>query len=733
MYSLHYRKIPSVWTDGLPIGNGRLAAMYWGDAQTDIFSLNHEHLWRGKYRGKEAPQVADKLPELRRFLKERDYFRASLYANLYFAGLAGCSGVGEGRIDPYQPAGNLVFRHSQPAESCESGLTLDTGYLRALRDGDLSTEAFCDANDGCVLTRWKAEKPFSGTLQWEREQDPEATCETAYTPEGIAFTCTFLCGISYRVAVTLATDGVLQPSEHGLQISDATVLTCSTNIVLTQTDDRPANLAFDALLEAHSSRFASYMHRVQFHLEAPASQDDTETRLERMRCGGDDNGMLELYFHYGRYLMISSCICGKLPPNLQGKWDLDLNPPWRSDYHFDINLQMNEWMLEGSNLSEFAEPLADFLLTFIPNGRIAAKNLYGCRGIWMTHQADVWAESTPESFGYAVWVGSAAWAAQPLWQHYLYTGDKDFLRNKAYVFFKEVALFFEDFLEADENGILQIMPSQSPENRFVGAARAATVGICSSSAIDVQLTYDALGYAINSAEILGVDADCAAKWKEMRSKLPPFAIGSDGRLLEWNEEFQEEQPGHKHLSHLYGLFPSDIFTPGSRPEAYAAAVKAFRYRLAHQSGYTGWSRAWIANILARIGDPENFYVHMHDLLQTFATNSLLDTHPDPVNKGGVIFQIDGNFGMVSAVTEALCSCFDGKVHLLHALPSVWPNGHLDGIKLPGGHTIGFSWENGQLKQGTLIMGFAETVVLSYCGRELQLSGTEGTVIPFGPF
>ena len=725
MYQLKYGHIPTEWIQGLPIGNGRLAAMYWGDTQKDILSLNHEGLWRKKHVGKVAPNYSDQLPMLRKLLKEKDYFRATVFANLFFGGLGGCSGVSEGQYDPYQPAGNLVFTYANETKSNESLLNIETALLSVTRD-QIACDFFVDANDGNIMARWKSGDPFSGTLHYTRETDPEAEYTVQYAPDAIDFSCTFVCGHSYRVKTTLKTDGAVQATDDGITISGATELVCATNIFIGEEDERTVCLDFDALLKKHEVRFASYMDRVQFRLDAEESPLYTDERLQKVRNGEQDNGLLELYFHYGRYLMIASCICGKYPPNLQGKWDLDLKPDWRSDYHFDINLQMNEWMIESVNFSEFAEPLTNYLLKYLDSGRVAAKNVYGCRGILLPLAGDIWCESRPESFGYAVYVSAAAWMAQSLWQHYLYTGDLDYLRDKAYVFFKEIALFYEDFLEADENGILQIMPSQSPENRYVGAGIVTDVGICTSSAHEVQLAYDALGYAFKSARILNIDLDSADKWEQMQQKLPPFAIGSDGRLMEWNEEFEEEQPGHKHLSHLYGLHPSDIFTPESRPKEYAAAVKSFRFRLAHQSGYTGWSRAWIANMLARIGDAENFYIHTHDLLQTFATDSLLDIHPHPLDTSVKIFQIDGNFGMVSAVTEALCSFFDGKVHLLHALPACWPNGHISGIKLPGGHTLSFAWKDGKLQEGKITLGYAEKAVVTYCGKEQTFTGAKGS-------
>lgn len=730
MYKLNYNKIPSEWINGLPLGNGRLAAMYWGDGKRDILSLNHERLWSEKYRGKEPDVSYDKLPMLRDFLKKRDYFRATVFANVFFGGHGGDSGIGPARIDCFLPAGDLVFEHSKEFSDCTSELDIISGIADIKREKNTQIKMFCDSNDGNVMALWQSDCGITGKMYFERTADPDGKYSVSYTGDAIEFICSFTWNSSYTVKVKICTDGIVKVQDDGIYIENAKKIVAATNVVLTETDEREFNLDFDDVCKAHSKTFSEYMSRMSFSIESEDKNIPTDERIKKIRAGERDNKLQELYFHYGRYLMASSCICGKLPPNLQGKWNAQIKPPWQSDYHLDINLQMNEWMIEGANFSEFALPLADFLLSMIEGGRRAAKNVYGCRGIWLFHGADIWGEPTPESFGYAVWVGSAAWIAQPLWQHYVYTGDKDYLKNKAYKFFKEVALFYEDFLEEDEDGVMQIMPSQSPENRFKGAGAVVTVGICTSSAIDVQLAYDALGYAINSARILGIDEEEAKKWEELRSKLPPFRIGSDGRLMEWNEEFEEEQPGHKHLSHLYGLYPSDIFTPEARKTEYEAAIKSFEFRMAHESGYTGWSRAWISNICARIGNKEGFYNQVEGLLKDFATESLLDIHPDPVRPGvgPDIFQIDGNFGMVSAVIEALCGFFDGKVHILRALPDQWKNGHISGVKLPGGHTVSLEWKNNLVTKITVIIGFSESLTAVINGSETVITGKTGEII-----
>jgi len=337
----------------------------------------------------------------------------------------------------------------------------------------------------------------------------------------------------------------------------------------------------------------------------------------------------------------------------------------------------------------------------------------------------MWGKSTPESFGWAAWIGAAPWLARCFWDHYTYSGDKDFLRDRGYKFFKQVALFYEDYLIEDENGILQVIPSQSPENAFKEAGGLLPVSIGVSSAMDVQLAFDALGYAIQSAEILDIDHDLAFKWKTMRTKLPGFRIGTDGRLLEWDRELTESELGHRHLSHLYGVFPSELFTPETRVEQYDAARKSLEFRLAHGGGHTGWSRAWTACLMSRFNDADGFYEHFIALIKDFATVSLLDLHPPR------IFQIDGNLGAVMALTEAVISCVDNKVYLLRSLPAEWPSGSLSGIKIPGGHTVSVKWKEGRLLELQVTIGYAGSVT-AYIPQygEKRFTGVPGDTLAF---
>jgi hypothetical protein len=802
---LKYKTPAKEWMEGLPIGNGRLAAMVWGDYKTDILTLNHEWLWRGVYRNRKPYEGAKYLPEIRNLLKNKEYFKATSMANTFLGGEGGTSQI-KHRVDPYQVAGELAFKLDNVDKYVRRELNINTGIARIARNAgnagsagstSIVSEFFADCISELLMSSWVADDKFSGDLIFQRVQDEDAFYKYNISNKMLEFHCAFNGGIEYKVQVYIFTDGNIKTLDNGLRIGQATYVKAVTNIA-TSAKDMETELkkyqvqiikfgnnefrnteifkSYETYKNKHIEKFSSLMNGVEFYLEEYCSSckdnhccndsndsshnndnndsnydndsnnnddnnnDDsnlngnndsndrndnieitTDKLIEKVKSGQTDNTILKLYFDYGRYLLISSSICGELPANLQGKWNDSINPPWECDYHFDINLQMNYWMAEPCNMPECAEKLIKYVKSFMQSGREAARALYGCRGIYMPLQTDAWGISTPESFGWAVWIGAAPWIAQHLWWHYIYSGNKDYLKNTAYEFFKAVAEFYEDYLVEDEDGILQIMPSQSPENRFKGTGHfPVSIGI--SAAMDVQLAYDAFKYAIQSAEILKIDKDRVKTWKQLQSKLPPFKVGSDGRLLEWNEELEEVEPGHRHMSHLYGLYPSDLFTPEKRPAQYNAAIKSLHERLSHGGGHTGWSRAWVSCMFARIGDSERFLEHYSALIKDFATISLLDLHPPK------IFQIDGNLGAVAAVIEAITGYHDGKVHLLKALPKQWKNGYLKGIKVPGGHIINVKWEDSKVTSLSVQIGYEEVVMIKYENKDITVEGKTGQVI-----
>ncbi|HCS72570.1 MAG TPA: hypothetical protein DIW17_01675 [Clostridiales bacterium] len=739
-----YKTPAGEWMEGLPIGNGRLAAMVWGDYKSDILTLNHEWLWRGVQRNRKPYEGAKYLTEIRDLLKNKEYFKATSMANTFLGGEGGISNI-KSRVDAYQVAGELIFIIDNVNDYLKRELDICTGVSSTVRNAGktkITSEFFADCVSELLISSWTTDKDFSGDLVFQRVKDNDAVYKYIIKNNRLEFHCIFNGGIEYKVRVDVFTDGNIKALDNGFRVEQASYIKALTNIATSVKDMefelRKYQIQFDEIDEAeseiqkclnaykdnHIDKFNKLMNKIEFSLEEDCCSDDEMTideRIQNVKDGLLDNGICKLYFDYGRYLLLSSSICGELPANLQGKWNDSINPPWDCDYHFNINLQMNYWMAEHCNMPECAEKLINYVKSFMKSGREAALKLYGCRGIYLPLQTDAWGISTPESFGWSAWIGAAPWIAQHLWWHYIYSGDKEYLKNTAYEFFVEVTAFYEDYLVEDDDGILQIMPSQSPENRFHGTGHfPVSIGV--SSAMDVQLAYDALNYAVQSAEILKVDEEKIIKWKQMQSKLPAFKIGNDGRLLEWNEEMDEVEPGHRHMSHLYGLYPSDLFTPEKRSAQYNAAIKSLESRLSHGGGHTGWSRAWVSCLFARIGDSNRFFEHFTALIKDFATISLLDLHPPG------IFQIDGNLGAVSAVIEAIIGYYDGKAHLLRALPEQWKDGYLNGVKLPGGHIVNVEWENKKIRALSVKIGFEEKVVLKYKDEEITIEGKAGEIV-----
>ena len=723
-YQLWYQKSTEDWLDGLPIGNGRLAAMVVSGENADRLALNHEELWDGLHRYRTTEPVYEHLREIRRLIREEKIFEATALANLYFGGHGGMSGL-PSRVCAYQPAGDLVCRIKGNVDFEQRSLDIRYGVAEAVRkcdENEIISQAFISCAEDKLFFRMQAEKPFDAEVGLDRKEDIKAHAVTEVIGNILRLKCS-LNNVKFEAAAAIYTDGIISGREGTAVISNASSIMIVLDIAVDGTVNAAERYDFDAALEKHKERFCAIMDAVRFQISDQPGQNTTDEELRIAKNGGESNYLAELYFHYGRYLLVSSSVCGRLPANLQGKWNEDLEPAWKSDYHFDINLQMNYWPAEPCGMTECAEALLQYIESFYESGEKAAKDLYGCRGIFLPLQGDAWAKATPESYGWAVWIGAAAWIGQHFWAHYIYSGDLKFLKERAYPYFVKTAEFYEDYLQEDEEGILQIIPSQSPENKFVGTGNFP-VSIGMSSAMDIQLAHDALTYAVNAAEILDEDADRVKHWKKMLEKLPPLKIGRDERLLEWDKEREEEEPGHRHLSHLYGLYPSDLLVGEEYKNEYAAAVKSLYGRLSSGGGHTGWSRAWVACLMARIGDKDGFYEHFCALFKTFVTNSLLDLHPPK------IFQIDGNLGAAAAVIEALISCCNGRVYLLRALPKQWANGTLKGIKTPGGHTLDMEWKNGELTFLQVKFGFegkisfGETAVFS----AEEYTGAQGEVV-----
>lgn len=711
----------SNWNEALPVGNGRLGAMVFGGVCTEYLQLNEDSVWYGGPRDRINPSAQSKLKIIRDAIEQGDIKYAQDMCSLALSGIPDCQ-------RHYEALGNLYIHMKGDDSYEEYSRTLDfeeavvsVSYMHdGIRYERRIVSSYVDGiiailiksnNKGAISfhtqlargnTTWDLSPYDNQVLRHPGYNDYIDNCANI---DGDITLMDAVCGgrdgISLSCGIRVISDGGIKE-----QIGNSMAVDGADSVLILLAAD--TSFYNENPSESVIKKLQSYKGGVNELWDGIYSRhvSDYKALYEETAIELNDNQWeIERFFNFGRYLMIASSRVGSLPANLQGIWNDNYNPIWGSKYTININTQMNYWPAESCGLSECHKPLFELISRMREPGRKVAREMYGCRGFMAHHNTDIWADCAPQDtcLSSSYWVMGAAWLCLHLWEHYRYTADAEFLANH-FETMLEASLFLTDYV-IEDGDYLVTSPTLSPENEYILPNGNRGV-ICKGASMDNQImtelfeaceaAYEILGGSYDSKELFGLygitNQEIMDRIRYTKSKLSPIKLNSYGGIREWNEDYEEVDPGHRHISHLFALYPGNQITEET-PELMEGARKTLSRRLANGGGHTGWSRAWIVNMYTRLGDGDEALKHINLLLEKSTLPNLFDNHPP--------FQIDGNFGCVSGIAQMLVQSIDEEIKILPALPKEWKHGKVRGIHIYGGKKVSFEWEDGRLLKDTV--------------------------------
>lgn len=741
-----YNEPASDWDHALPVGNGRLGAMVFGNPTKERLQLNEDSLWPGGPEWGDSRGTPEDLKEIRSLILAGKLHEADSIIVERFSY--------KSVTRSHQTLGDLFLEFdSVPVSDYKRSLRLDSALVKTTFHAQgyaINQTVFASAADNVLVVHLGTDNPqgLNVKIRLSRPEDNgHKTAQVAVEnnmlvmrgevtqyggardskPEPVNH------GVKFETVLTpQISGGRIIPEGNILHLEGAQQATLLLVAATSFYHENPSaandstiqqiqKSTYTDLLQRHVSDHQALFNRVSLNLHGPNLDTlSTSERLARIKKGETDLGLETLLFDFGRYLLLGSSRPGTNPANLQGIWNEHIQAPWNADYHLNINLQMNYWPAEVTGLSECHLPLFDYTDRLIERGKILAKEQYGMPGAVVHHASDLWAPAwmraaTPY---WGAWIHGGGWLSRHYWEHYAYTQDEIFLKERAYPALKAFSEFYLAWLtkNPDEDGLISF-PETSPENSYL-TSEGSSVAISNGTAMGYQIIRDVFGNTKAAADILNLDNEFQAKIQDALNSMPTgLQIGPDGRLLEWAEPLAEAEEGHRHMSHLYALYPDEAIT-ASQTELFEAASETIQYRLDHGGAGPGWSRAWIINFYARLLQPESAYEHVQIFLKQSIYENLMDVHPP--------FQIDGNFGYTAGIAEMLLQSHEEAIRLLPALPKAWAKGEVTGLRARGNITVDMAWELGKIEHITLHCPQSKTVWLRFADKNHQVSISGGT-------